>query len=97
MNSSSASSPLSGVCICSVRIGQSEEGRDQERMRNALRIFQDDREGFDRPFRMTLRQIESAKEKAPLSPLRRVLRFGRAQKAIGPVQVAALDQQLGHA
>ena len=55
-------------------------------MRNAFGILQNHAQGFDRLLGMSLRQIEPAKQKASLVPLRRDLRFRLAQETIGAQQ-----------
>ena len=53
-----------------MRIGQRKQSCDQQRMRNALRFFQNDRERFDRFLRLTTDQIQATEQESLFISLR---------------------------
>ena len=76
--------PALGRLLLQMGIGQSEEGGDEQAVRNAFRIFQNDVEGFDRLLGVPLRQIKPAKQEPALTSLGRELRFRFAQETYRP-------------
>ena len=63
-------------------------------MGDAFRPFQDHAQRLDRLLGVTLRQIEPANQKPLLTPLRRRLRLGLAQQAVGRGEIAPLHHQV---
>src|SRR5262249_16639541 len=78
--------------ILHVRIREREERRDEQGMRNTFRSPNENVECFDRTLRIALGETQASEQKSSLAALARPLGSERAQHAISPRQLTAIDQ-----
>ena len=78
-------------------VGDSQQRRDQERMRNAFGTMQNCGPGIDRALVIALREMNAAEEKAVLVAIADLRWLHLAKNAIGASAVAAIDEKVGRA